>query len=315
MRRPLLVLAAALAALAGVVPMQAKAAPVRSASDNHSRTVAYWTPARRAAAIPRDLERIRKGKPGGGGSTKVTGATWTQGGDVTMTTGKVFFTSGGIDWVCSGSAVHSPHGNAVLTAGHCVNDGDGAPFATRWIFYPGWNGSPSPTLGAWTATSLFTTRTWATNPDWFDDDAGFAVVTNGTSATLEGVLTGRGANVPTIAFDGPSTTQTYFAFGYPAAGKYRGNTLTYCAGPVQVSFYDDNQTMALPCDMTGGSSGGPWLVDYSTGARVIESLNSYGYSGLRAMFGPIFGPAEQAAYQAASSGSCITASTYACTAL
>jgi V8-like Glu-specific endopeptidase len=315
MRRPLLALAAALTALAGVVPMQANPASAGPGSDNHGRTVAYWTPARRAAAIPRNIERDPKAKPGGGGSgsTKVTGAAWTGGGDVTMTTGKVFFTSGGIDWVCSGSAVHSSHGNAVLTAGHCVNDGDGAPFATRWIFYPGWNGSPSPTLGAWTATSLFTTRNWATNED-FDDDAGFAVVTNGTSATLEGVLTGPVTKVPTIAFDGPSTTQTYSAFGYPAAGKYKGNTLTYCAGQVQIS-YDGGQTLALPCDMTGGSSGGPWLVDYGTGARVIESLNSYGYSGLRAMFGPIFGPAEQAAYQAASSGSCSTSTAYACTGL
>lgn len=313
MRRPFLVLAAAIAAMAGTVPMQAEAAPP-PASDGHGRTVAYWTPARRAAAIPRDLDRKPAAKPGrGGGSTSSTGAVWTKGGDVTKTTGKVFFTLGGIDYVCSGSAVQSPHGNLVLTAGHCVHDGDGGAFATRWIFYPGWNGSPSPTLGSWTATRLFTTRTWSATADGFDDDAGFAVVSSGGSATLQGVLTGQGARVPTIAFDGPSTVQTYSAFGYPAAKKYKGNTLTYCAGQVQIA-YDGHQTMALPCDMTGGSSGGPWLVDYDTGARVIESLNSYGYQSLHAiMFGPIFDSAEQAAFAAASTGTCTADPDYACT--
>ena len=318
MRRPVLIIAATLVAVAAAVPIQAGAAPSATA-DEHRRIVQYWTPARRAAAVPRDLERKPFAKPGGkGGTTSSTGAVWTKGGDVTKTTGKVFFTMGGIDYVCSGSAAQSPHGNLVLTAGHCVHDGNGGPFASRWIFYPGWNGSPSPTLGSWTATRLFTTETWAArwpaNSDGFDDDAGFAVVTGGSSATLEAVLGGQGARTPAIRFDGPSTVQTYSAFGYPAAKKYKGNTLIYCAGKVTVA-YDGNQTMALPCNMTGGSSGGPWLVDYDTGARVIESLNSYGYSSLsNLMFGPIFGSAEFAAYTAAGTGTCTADPDYACTA-
>jgi hypothetical protein len=45
----------------------------------------------------------------------------------------------------------------------------------------------------------------------------------------------------------------------------------------------------MACNMTGSSSGGPWIAD-STSPGTIEgkvaSLNSYGYSGLTVMFGP-----------------------------
>jgi hypothetical protein len=46
----------------------------------------------------------------------------------------------------------------------------------------------------------------------------------------------------------------------------------------------------MACDMTGGSSGGPWLgaFDEATGVGALSSLNSYGYQGVQAMFGPKF---------------------------
>lgn len=245
----------------------------------------------------------------------MTGATWTGGGDVVKSTGKVFFTLRGVDYVCAGSAVRSGHQNLVLSAGHCVHDGNGGPFASNWVFYPGWNSGPSATLGSWTATRLFTTTTttWANQADGFDGDAGFAVVTRGSgSPSLEATLTGQSAATPTIRFDGASTGDTYSAFGYPAAKKYRGNMLAYCARIVRVGI-DGGNTTALACDMTGGSCGGPWLVNYGDGSRVIESLNSYGYASLAStMFGPIFGSVEQTAYNAASSNTCQPGSAYVC---
>ena len=46
--------------------------------------------------------------------------------------------------------------------------------------------------------------------------------------------------------------------------------------------------------MTGGSSGGPWLITNNT---VLNSVNSFGYQGLRnVMFGPDFGAQVQSAY-------------------
>lgn len=315
-----------LLALLAVAPLTASlwagaggagAAPADERRAEHERVVKYWTPARRAAAVPRDVA-ARKGPPGGGGGgggATVTGATWTGGGDVVQTTGKVFFSLGSSSYVCSGSAVTSAGRSLVLTAGHCVHDGNGGDFATNWIFYPAWNGRPDPALGAWTAASLFTTPLWANTENGFDDDAGFAVVGDGAGGHLEDVLAGRGVTVPGIRFDGPPaqlSSETYSAFGYPAAGKYKGNTLTYCSGTVRLDL-DADDTMAMACNMTGGSSGGPWLVDYAGGARVIESLNSYGYSSLKStMFGPIFGPPEEAAYTAAAHDACTASGSFVC---
>lgn len=313
MRRSLILCVGLVAASLGATA--AGAAPPPAAADaaaEHRRIVAYWTPERRAAAVPRDLVLTPNGKPakpgGGGGTGVVTGATWTGGGSVTVTTGKVFFTLGASRYTCSASAVDSPAGNLVLTAGHCVHDGDGGAFATNWIFYPGWNGAPSPTLGEWTASDLFTTAGWATGSTSFDDDAGFAVVVGAEGqGTLASVLVAAGGAVPGITFT--TTTDPYSAFGYPASKKYRGDTLTYCAGPVTPGV-DGHQTLALACDMTGGSSGGPWFQKFSNGAtspNTINSLNSYGYLSVRnTMFGPIFDGAESTTYTAASAlGNCL----------
>jgi hypothetical protein len=41
----------------------------------------------------------------------------------------------------------------------------------------------------------------------------------------------------------------------------------------------------IPCDMAGGSSGGPWLITNNT---VLNPVNSFGYQGLRnVMFGQV----------------------------
>ena len=213
----------------------------------------FWTPERRATAVPRDLVLMPNGKPSkpGGGTGPITGATWTGGGSVS---------------------------------------------------------APRPTLGEWTATDLFTTAGWATGSTSFDDDAGFALVVGAEDqGTLASVLEAGGGKVPGIAFE--TTTSTYYAFGYPASKKYRGDTLTYCAGPVTPR-YDGHETLALACDMTGGSSGGPWFQSFpndTTTPNVINSLNSYGYMTVRnTMFGPIFGTAESDTYTAASElGDCL----------
>jgi hypothetical protein len=307
------------AGLATGTPQAAAGSPAQqaSAASEHRRIVEYWTPGRRASAIPRDLTRpAPNARPGvGGGSSTVAGATWTQGGSVTVTTGKVFFNLGASRYTCSASAVEGAAGNLVVTAGHCVHNGNGGGFASNWIFYPRWNGAPDPVLGAWTATDLFTTPGWATGSTEFDDDTGFAVVTGGAgSPSLFSVLSAAGGTVPGIVFG--TSTGTSYAFGYPASKKYKGNTLTYCTGLVR-DHYDGNNTMALACDMTGGSSGGPWLQPFTNGATTTDaifSLNSYGYASLaNTMFGPIFDTAEANAYAAASgTPDCTAGATYRC---
>ena len=90
------------------------------------------------------------------------------------------------------------------------------------------------------------------------------------------------------------------SFGYPAAGRYKGKDLTYCAGPTFNDSMNANATWGIACNMTGGSSGGPWLSGFTTaGAGVLTSLNSYGYGGLSNMYGPKFNARTQAVVNAA----------------
>jgi hypothetical protein len=318
MRRGLVValslLALALAAM--VSPAVAKptaraqsATAEQARASEHRRIVEYWTPQRRASAKPRDIvvplgsKAQTRAKPGTGSGGDVLGASWTAGGSVSVTTGKVFFTSGGSRYVCSGSAVSSSSRSLVLTAGHCAHDGGpGASYVTNWIFYPRYRSGADPVLGAWTASKLVATQDWTTRANAFENDAAFAKVGNGTATTLEAALAAQGGTTPGISFTRPATGSKVHSFGYPAAGKYNGTILIYCSGGVTIG-YDGVDTQSIPCDMTGGSSGGPWFQGFSSGNApgTLNSVNSYGYSSLKnRMFGPIFDTAqEQAAYNAA----------------
>jgi len=293
-----------------------------SAASERASTIAYWTPQRIAHAIPRDFERTSggrfaaKGRPGGGGPAAVTGASWTGNGLVEQQSGRILFTMGGVDWICSGSVIDDTStGNGystVLSAGHCAYDStDG--WATKWMYIPDFDDAPSYTcansaLGCWTATRLAVHSAFVSAGGFNDQavavDFSFARVGLGGKGVpgtdeLDAKTGGYG-----LKTSGVQLTDTLWAFGYPAAGKYHGSDLVYCAGPLRNDPYGA-KTWGMACNMTGGSSGGPWIAD-STNPGTIEgrvaSLNSYGYSGLTVMFGPRFTSDTVAVQQSAISG-------------
>jgi hypothetical protein len=308
-----------------------------AAQGDHDRIVAYWTPQRIANARPRDYVMSSAGtlvpvtKPSGGGNKggggghggggggggggsvpTVTGASWTAGGAIEARSGRILFSDAEGDWICSGSVVSDGStGNGyslVVSAGHCAYDGGGG-WATNWMYMPDFDASPNyncatRTLGCWTATSLVL---WSA----FVSGGGFGNSTLGYDWSIARVgLGGSGGNTELDSYgsyplktSGNGAGDSAWAFGYPAAGKYHGNDLTYCSGKTVRDPYGE-PTWGLRCDMTGGSSGGPWLVgttDPAGGSGSIASVNSYGYSGLKYMFGPIFNSNTASTYNAAKS--------------
>jgi hypothetical protein len=217
----------------------------------------------------------------------------------------------GGDWVCSASAVTDSRAgfSLVLTAGHCAYDEVNEAFATNWTYIPSFDTAPTftcaqTTYGCWTTA------------------AGGLVVHNGyasaggfnTQATVHDfaiAFVGPGGKNGTtqldslgtygIAYPAISTGGTVHAFGYPAAGRYHGKDLTYCTGPTFNDPYNNNLTWGIKCNMTGGSSGGPWIAGFTNAAGTLASLNSYGYSGLSNMYGPKFNSNTQAVYNTANS--------------
>jgi len=309
--------------LLSMLPGAVTAAPPSDARAAHrAQVLAYWTPARMRAATPRDFtfDAVRgfqpAAKPGGGGGGtggNVTGASWTGGGAILTGTGKVWFTMGGSDWICSGSVVSdgSTAHSIVLTAGHCAVETDGT-FATNWVFIPEFDTRPTYTCantvyGCWVADALYADVAFASaggfNNTAVQHDWAFAVVGNdgNSNSQLEAAVGGSFA----IQYSGVSAGQTLSAFGYPAAGKYRGKDLVYCRGPLGTDANTGGTTWSMACDMTGGSSGGPWVVTSDPKAyagTILSSLNSYGYSGVKNMYGPKFNANTKAVFDSADAG-------------
>ena len=307
--------AALLTILALLLPLAVAPAAARdsqaSANAEQQRIADYWTAERITGAKPRDFVKtadgkfVPKAKPGSGG----TGASWTGGGTVVGRTGKVLFTMDGSNWVCSASAVNDSRSgfSLILTAGHCAYDETNGGFATNWIYVPSFDTAPTftcanTTYGCWTSVGLVVDSGFATaggfNTQATVHDFAISIVGAGTNGTQ---LDASPRGSYPIAY--PAFAQgTVHAFGYPAAGRYHGNDLTYCTGPTFNDANNSNLTWGIACNMTGGSSGGPWLASFTT-TPTLTSLNSYGYSGLSNMYGPKFNANTQAVYNRANTTS------------
>lgn len=215
------------------------------------------------------------------------------------TVGKVFFTSAGTRYVCSGSGVTAGNESLVVTASHCVHDGDGVSdhFVSNFLYVPGYTNGSAPN-GEWASVRLFAGSTnWDTSAGDFTHDVGFAKVETHGGGTLSDALGAQG-----ITFGrGPGLTTT--SYGYPAAAPFDGQTRRSCGPGTTIRDPYGSQTQGLKCDMTGGSSGGPWYLTIG-GGLYAHSVNSYKYTGgayKGYMFGPYFDATIKTLYTAAAS--------------
>ncbi|MFD5822045.1 trypsin-like serine peptidase [Nesterenkonia xinjiangensis] len=263
----------------------------------------YWTPERMAAAEPVEPEIVEE----------VDGATLEdifsefeaadprtiephqsqqQNPADSPHIGKVFFSTSAGDFVCSANVVASANQSTVATAGHCLHDGGGGDFASNFVFAPAYDYGESQ-HGVWAAEELVTSDQWARSGD-FEHDYAFAVLETKNGTTVQQQVGVASA----ITFNQPRG-QYYSAYGYPAAAPFNGQELHQCQGTASNDPLGGS-TQGIPCDMTGGSSGGPWFLGTgSAGAQ--NSVNSYGYTFLPdVMFGPYFGAEAEQVYDYAS---------------
>ncbi|MFP5312350.1 MAG: trypsin-like serine peptidase, partial [Actinomycetes bacterium] len=250
----------------------------------------YWTADRMKNAIPGDVLAARaqerqtastvptlesaplavKDKPAKGKPAKIKGSqAKSQAASAVSHIGKVFFTLGGADYVCSGNAVTSDNESTVATAGHCAYGG--AEKALDFTFVPGYENGIAP-YGKWTAKALYAPTQWTSSGNMAYDTA-FAVMNQLDGKNLTEVVGSSG-----VAF-GEDRGADYTMYGYPAAKPFTGETLKSCAGTaVPDGINPGFRTQGVPCEMNGGSSGGPWFIG-SGPDGYQNSINSYGYSG------------------------------------
>jgi V8-like Glu-specific endopeptidase len=282
--------------------------------------VRYWTPARVAAALrsvdgqpagmapaSRARRLIRRAPPGPSGAaepwpngdTTGHGVAWTHGGAVAAAVGKVFFTLGGADYVCSGTLVDGKRADVVLTAAHCVAGASGRARATNWIFVPGFRDGLMP-YGEYTARRFFFTSDW-TGPASGSEQYDVAFVQVTTAAQYGAADPAKPPPGLPVEFAGGQDldplSRTY-VFGYPAEPPFTGLELSYCAGPAAAS----DGSVRTPCGMTAGDSGGPWLAGFGprSGSGQVVAVSTYKVSGnLGVLYGAVLGPQARALYERA----------------
>ncbi len=203
------------------------------------------------------------------------------------TIGVMFFRQNGIPYRCSAVSIGN---NAIWTAGHCIHAGDGrsdgngnvidqGTWSTNVIFVPAYDsGGPPYPFGVWEAEdyNLWAPIAWTTSYDLRYDIGGAVLNING-GQKLSQVVGSLG-----FAYNMDNSLH-WMNIAYPSEFPFNGLTQQICAGSFA---YADTSTpapfpIAMGCDMTPGSSGGAWILDFSGTAgnsNYLNGNNSYRYT-------------------------------------
>ena len=186
------------------------------------------------------------------------------------TIGKLFFKQGTGSYVASAAAIGK---NGIWTAGHCVHSGNGQPsgWSTNLVFVPAYKDGAAP-FGQFTMRQLFCRTNWLQkgNPGGLFEDMGAAILNPLNGRMLSQVVGWLG-----FAWNFPRN-QVWTSLGYPAAPPFGGmrmfqDTAAYANdGSVPGS----PSPIGIGCSMTGGCSGGPWVLGLGSTNRV-NGHNSY----------------------------------------
>ncbi len=200
------------------------------------------------------------------------------------TIGKLFFKRGTSSYVCSAASIG---GDAIWTAGHCLHAGDNksSGWSTNVVFVPAYKDGAAP-YGQWQAKQLFVRTAWYRdgNPKGLCQDMGGAILHRRSNRRISQTVGWLG-----FAYGG-SKYKHWDQFGYPAATPFNGQRLQTS----QSSYAYDGSVGCTPnpvgvgSDLTGGSSGGPWIWKFGSGNH-LHGNNSYRRSTKpQEMFSPWF---------------------------
>ncbi len=223
--------------------------------------IKYWTAANMSAAIDVDqfndsASNLTQESTNAGKAARQPGQP-PGNGDPTYpltTVGRIFMTNdAGQNMSCSGTAVKSANQSVVDTAGHCLY------LYGKWvqnlIFCPQYDHGETP-FGCWAARDLEVPSDWINaRINDYHHDFGMAIVAPNDQGLLTDLVGGAG-----WAYNQP-VNQPFYAYGYPARAPFDGESRQSCESSSGTSWQQgDGTVVSIPCNMTGGSSGGPWFI-------------------------------------------------------
>jgi V8-like Glu-specific endopeptidase len=199
-------------------------------------------------------------------------------------TGRLFFnTPSGQSW-CSASVIGA---RIVVTAGHCVHSGNGqaSGWYSNWQFIPAYRNGNAPYL-TWSWSVVTTTVTWFNGGGGVPNAADYAMILvpdqfYKTKIQRIGAVTGW-YGWQTLSLAANHVTM----LGYP--GNFDSGNIMHqvTAGG---GFDPQNNNYEYGSDARGGSSGGPWVQNFSElangqqgiglnpGLLRVVAVTSYGY--------------------------------------
>jgi len=177
--------------------------------------------------------------------------------------GKLFTSRG----TCSASVISGK--NIIVTAAHCCYDRSNKQWVGGWSFAPAYNNGNTPYgMFPWSSARVLTS--WVTNGGRARDVCLISLKNNsaGRPITYYTGWYGRAWNF--------SPRQNMRSFGYPG-NLANGQVLQQCVAPSsqQGSGCGGDKVVKMACNMTGGSSGGPWFRDFGTGNHVNSVVSGW----------------------------------------
>lgn len=239
----------------------------------------FWTLARMREAEPLELA----GKPRRDGAQASVAPTF--GSDFELVPdstapesrvhGAIFISLGIFGYGrCSGTAVRSRNESVVFTAAHCLHFGGrgGRWFLDDGVFVPGYRYGQRP-FGVFPVRWIDTAKQWRSNGSRNFDVGALVVGRNQRGQSLTDAVGGAG-----IAWN-LKADQTFNVHGYPASEPFDGETQRLCAGRRFLghdvgSFVSPGPlNLAVTCSVTGGASGGGWMI----AGNKLNSVSNYTY--------------------------------------
>ena len=246
----------------------------------------YWNPSRLAAARP--LSDGLHAAPLAGQTPRAHPAL------AALKVGALFEHDASGAHFCTASVVASPGENLLITAAHCISNGDGSGYKSDIVFIPDYDDGATP-YGIWTPASLLVAPQWANSADP-DFDVGFIVLQPHDGQNIQQVL---GANQL-----GDDTGYQYRVrvTGYPSSA---GAPIT-C---VNWTSRESATQLEFDCDgYTGGTSGSPWVTRFDPRTRtgtIVGVIGGYqeGGDSPSVSYSAYFGSGIHQLYEQAIAGS------------